>query len=314
MWTTAGAPAWAKHAVVAPQDQANNLIYHGGAVQHHPKVYLIFWGTQWKDGFRGGPHNAYTNKTAMAYETAFFKGVGGTPWHGVQSQFCDGAPVGSFSCGELPKSNFVANEKNVLKGVWLDPSAAPAVITATVGQAENGTTDPVAAEAIKASQHFHDTNPDSLFMVFAPPAGTAPGYGTAYCAYHAEVVPQGMGHGIRFSYMPYTPEQGAGCGGNSVNRENNAFGNGYLDSYSLAGGHEFEEAVTDPDGIPFQDGWNDYQTSENGDKCAYFHSANLKHGTHVFAVQPMWSNEANGGKGGCAMHRGTGAFPVPSTP
>ena len=86
-------------------------------------------------------------------------------------------------------------------------------------------------------------------------------------------------------------------------------------SYTLAGGHEFEEAVTDPDNEAMvQDGWNDYQTSENGDKCAYFHSANLKLGTHVFAVQPMWSNEANGGKGGCAMHRGTGAFPVPSTP
>jgi hypothetical protein len=26
----------------------------------------------------------------------------------------------------------------------------------------------------------------------------------------------------------------------------------------------------------------------------------------------MWSNEANGGAGGCAMRRGTGTFPVPS--
>jgi hypothetical protein len=139
-------------------------------------------------------------------------------------------------------------------------------------------------------------------MVFAPPAGTAPGYGLAYCAYHAEVVPQGMGHGIRFSYMPYTPEQGGGCGGNSVNKENNAFGNGYLDSYSLAGGHEFEEAVTDPDGVPFQDGWNDYQTMENGDKCAWIDTQNITLGGHKFAVQPMWSNNAYDATGnGCVV-------------
>ena len=36
-------------------------------------------------------------------------------------------------------------------------------------------------------------------------------------------------------------------------------------------------------------------------------------GGQYFAVQPMWSNEANGGSGGCAMARGTGPAPVPST-
>jgi len=30
--------------------------------------------------------------------------------------------------------------------------------------------------------------------------------------------------------MPYVPEQGSGCGANSVN-QNDAFGNGYLDGY-----------------------------------------------------------------------------------
>ena len=111
--------------------------------------------------------------------------------------------------------------------------------------------------------------------------------------------------------MPFTHEQGAGCGGNSVNKTNDAFGHGYFDSYSLAGGHEYAEAVTDPDAWPFQDGWNDYQTSENGDKCAYFHETNLHLGSLYFAVQPMWSNEANNGSGGCAIARGQGPAPVP---
>jgi len=49
-----------------------------------------------------------------------------------------------------------------------------------------------------------------------------------------------------------------------------------------------------------QDGWNDATTSENGDKCAWTGSQNIPLHAHSFAVQPMWSNEANGGQGACA--------------
>jgi hypothetical protein len=180
----------------------------------------------------------------------------------------------------------------------------------TNGLAENLTDDPIAAEAVRAEQHF-GYNPDATYFVFTPPGITATAYGSVYCAYHSEVTNIG-GHGIRYAFMPFTPEQGAGCGGNSVNAHNDAFGHGYFDSYSMAGGHEYAEAVTDPDAWPTQDGWNDYQTSENGDKCAYFDTTNLHTGTYYFAVQPMWSNEANSGDGGCAMKRGTGPAPVPS--
>jgi hypothetical protein len=106
-------------------------------------------------------------------------------------------------------------------------------------------------------------------------------------------------------------EQGAGCAQYGVNAKADAFGHGFFDSYSIVSGHEYVEAVTDPDAFPFQDGWNDYQTSENADKCAYFHLQNITAGHYFFAVQPTWSNEANGGDGGCAVARGTGAFPVP---
>src|SRR6059058_6114254 len=47
--------------------QYNNLIFHGGAVEHHPRVYVTYWGTEWKNGFHTGPSNAYSNKTAMNY-------------------------------------------------------------------------------------------------------------------------------------------------------------------------------------------------------------------------------------------------------
>jgi hypothetical protein len=300
-------------AALPDQNTYNNLIFHGGVVMHHPKVYLIFWGTQWKAGFRTGPNNMYSQATAINYETKFFANIGGTKWAGTQTQYCDGIAAGAVTCSQQQGAHYISNPSHVLKGVWIDSSAAPAEIV-TSGLATNLVQDPIAMEAVKASQHFHTSDLDSLFMVFVPPNTIATGYPYqgvgAYCAYHSEVT-NPTGHGIRYAFMPFTPEQTGGCGGNSVNSSNDAFGHGWFDSYTLAGGHEFEEAVTDPDAYPFQDGWNDYQTSENGDKCAYFHSADITLGKYYFAVQPLWSNEGNHGIGGCAFARGAGPEPIP---
>ena len=91
----------------------------------------------------------------------------------------------------------------------------------------------------------------------------------------------------------------------NVNATSDAFGNGIFDGYSIVVGHEYAEAVTDPDNFfSNQDGWNDAQGSENGDKCAWTNDQNIKLGGHRFAVQPMWSNEAFDAAGdGCAVSR-----------
>ena len=107
---------------------------------------------------------------------------------------------------------------------------------------------------------------------------------------------------MRYAFIPYVPEQGAGCGANSVNKSDDAFGHGYLDGYSIVAGHEYVEAVTDPGNLNgFQDGWNDATTSENADKCAWGGMQNITLAGQMYAVQPLWSNEANGGQGACAI-------------
>ena len=324
LWSPAGPPGAARQGAptaAAPQPATtNNLVFHGGAVLHHPHVYITFWGSQWDGLTVTSPQGViYTAATIQAYETGFFSNIGGTAWHGTQSQFCDGIQAGSLDCSTAAgASQFVTNETGLLAGVWVDDSAAAPTEIATTGLGENVTQDPVATEAVRATNHFTPSgfDQDGVYFVFTPPQTAATAYGTAYCAYHSEVTntAQPGQHGIKYSFMPFTPSQGAGCGGNSVNATDDAFGHGYLDSYTLAGGHEFEEAVTDPDASPTQDGWNDASTSENGDKCAYFSTANLHIGALYWAVQPMWSNEANGGQGGCAMARGTGSAPVPPPP
>ena len=49
----------------------------------------------------------------------------------------------------------------------------------------------------------------------------------------------------------------------------------------------------------------DAQGSENGDKCAWAsNSANITLGSHNYAVQPLWSNEAYDATGnGCVLGR-----------
>ena len=56
---------------------------------------------------------------------------------------------------------------------------------------------------------------------------------------------------IEYSFIPWQntdwPGLGQGCGLHNVNATSNAFGNGIFDSWSIVVGHEYSEAVTDPD-------------------------------------------------------------------
>ena len=78
-------------------------------------------------------------------------------------------------------------------------------------------------------------------------------------------------------------DAGDGCGADTVQ--------GPLDGFSITGGHEFLEAVTDLD---TGGGWFDADGEENGDKCAWqnLHTIDLSSGS--FAVQPTWSNAIHG--------------------
>jgi len=295
---------WAADQGYPSTDQvsASNLIYHGGTVQTVPAVFIVYWGTEWGTGFTStNGAFTYTSATIQNYINSFFTNVGGSPWAGVQTQYCQGIGAPAFACTGRSGAQYITNPVGQLKGVWTDPTPAPADIV-TTALVSNFTTDPLEAEAIKAAQHFgYDAN--ATYMIFTPPNHGATGYGSVYCAYHHET-----GHttspGVRYAFIPYVPERGAACGGNKVNPDNDAFGHGYLDGYSIVAGHEYVEAVTDPGNLNgYQDGWNDATTSENADKCAWGGLQNITLAGQTYAVQPLWSNEANGAQGACVMRR-----------
>jgi serine protease len=309
---------WAGQTPTADQ-LSNDLIYHGGSagagaigVETKPAVYLVYWGAEWANGFTTNDTNgkAYSSKTLQNYVNTFFGNVGGSPWAGVQTQYCRNAPAGTTSCAGVPGAEYITNPTKQLKGVWTDPTPVPSDIVA-LGLSENLADDPIAMEAERAAAHFN-YDPNATYIILTPPRPVATGE-PVYCGYHTQTSSvDGLGNPFRLQYafIPFLnadwPGAGTtGCGMHSVNASSDAFGNGIFDGYSIVTGHEYSEAVTDPDNFAsVQDGWNDDQTSENGDKCAWYHLQNVSLGGHQFAVQPTWSNEAfDAGKDGCAVSR-----------
>jgi hypothetical protein len=326
--TAASGPLNAKHFFWAAGQQppastsiadstANDLIYHGGnagrgaiGVETAPTVYLVYWGPEWASGFQTADTDGklYSSKTLQNYMNSFFQNVGGSPWAGVQTQYCNTVLPGSTSC--VGGAGFVGNPKGQLKGVWTDPTTVPDDIV-TLGLAENLVDDPIAAEAQRAAAHFK-YNPQATYIILTPPSTIGTGQ-PVYCGYHSQTTSiDGLGNPdrIQYAFIPWLNENWpgvgtTGCGMHNVNATSNAFGNGIFDGYSIVTGHEYAEAVTDPDNFfSDQDGWNDAQGSENGDKCAWMNTQNISLGGHSFSVQPLWSNEAYDATGnGCVVSR-----------
>jgi serine protease len=297
---------------------SNDLIWHGGnagpgaiGVEQNPAVYLVFWGPEWAAGFQTADTDGtlFSSKTLQNYVTSFFQNVGGSPWAGVQTQYCNVVLPGSTSC--VGGSGYITNPKHQLKGVWTDPTPVPSDII-TLGLAQNLVDDPIAAEAMRASAHFA-YDPQATYIILTPPEPVATGQ-PVYCGYHSQTTSvDGLGnpYQIQYAFIPWQntnwPGVGTtGCGMHNVNATSDSFGNGIFDGWSIVTGHEYAEAVTDPDNFAtWQDGWLDAQGSENGDKCAWVAGTqNITLGSHQFAVQPLWSNEAYDATGnGCVLGR-----------
>jgi hypothetical protein len=275
-------------------------------------VYLVWWGAEWAGaGFQTTDTDGklYSSKTLQTYLSSFFQNLGGSPWANIQTQYCNTVLPGSTSC--VGGAGYVTNPRKQLKGVWTDPTPVPDDIV-TLGLGENLVDDPIAAEAMRASAHF-GYDPQATYIILTPPRPVATGQ-PVYCGYHSQTSSvDGLGnpYRIQYAFIPWQntnwPGVGTtGCGMHFVNATSNSFGNGIFDGWSIVTGHEYSEAVTDPDNIAsWQDGWLDAQGSENGDKCAWAaNTSNITLGNHQFAVQPMWSNEAFDASGnGCILGR-----------
>ncbi len=293
---------------------ANNLSYGGsisgvGVTTGAPKVYLVFWGSQW-----GAQSTDANNNVTLAGDSngmapdlqQFFKGIGtgSETWSGVMTQYCEGVSAGSQTCASSA-SHVGYPTGGALAGVWVDESAtAPSQATGhQIGQ-----------EAVNAATHFGNTtqasNRNTQYVIVSP-SGTHPdGFNTItgqFCAWHdytgdgtlsggSVSSPDGL---LAFTNLPYVTDMGPSCGQNFVNSGSA----GTLDGVTIVEGHEYAETITDqyPAG-----GWTDSSGNENGDKCAWISSGqgasqNITLSTGTFAVQSTWANDYNSGSGGCEV-------------
>ena len=302
-WNVSAAPS----CNYPPSTSSCGLSYGGGidgtgVTSGPPKVYLVFWGSQW--GTQGTDSNGYMTfskdyASGAPYIQAMFKGLGtgGELWSGAMTQYCDGAGVATGATKCPASAQHVGYPTaGVLAGVWYDGS------TAAPGAA---TEDQLAQEGINAAGHFGNTtqalNRYAQYFVLSAPGTNPDNYMTSgFCAWHDYNGDPGLTGGpvaspygdVAFTNMPYVMDvSGTGCGTGFVNSP------GTLDGYSIVGGHEYAETITDQNPAG---GWSNPTTlEENADDCAWIPpgsaggAADVTLATGLFAMQSTWSNDTN---------------------
>jgi serine protease len=248
------------------------LIYNGGSVQHSPHLYLLLWGPNWGSD----PSQA----ASAAYMESFYAGLGAEPrdsWSTITSLYGDSGGYPTFT-------------GSVYKGAFQDTSTPPAGVDQNQLAAE--------ADAFASTNGITDLN--NAQIVVATQSGTCPqGFyspscdgGTGnYCAWHSN-------SNEPYTNLPYILDAGSGCGESILRSQ--------YDGFSIVGGHEYAETVTDP--FPSSGWWDasDPFGGEIGDKCAWVDP--VSHGSDIttvtlstgtFAMQPLFDNNAlaNGGDG-----------------
>jgi hypothetical protein len=261
---------------------ANDLSYRGGAggigVETAPRVYVVFWGSQWNNNDPSGE---------ASLVQSFLSGVGGSSWLNSVTQYCQGVASGTFYCNGAGTA--AGNPSGILVSVWFDnASSAPS----RPRQAQ------FASEAVKAASHFGNTtassNASAQYVIATAHGNNSRGFGTQFCAYHSSTS-SSVGN-VAYTNLPYITDAGASCGANFN-------GLGAKAGITIVEGHELAETITDQ--FP-NTGWLDSGGAENGDKCAWISSgqgasANTSLSTGTFPVQSLWSNAFNGGAGGCVL-------------
>jgi Putative Ig domain len=311
--------AWARgvrsdgrvHAAAAAPSTSGQLAYGGGidgigAVTGAPRVYLVFWGSQWGASSTSGSMTTLAGDPSgeASILQGLFAGLGTSSeqWSGVMTQYCEGVAAGSTSCPSSNQSHVAYPAGGALAGVWVDgSSAAPAAATGSQ----------LASEANAAAAHFDNTtgasNRDAVYFVLSP-TGTHPdGFNTlsgSFCAWHDWVGASDLSGGaagtpygdVAFVNLGYMTDAGAGCGADFVNPAPA----GDADGVSLTAAHEYAEFLTDP--LP-GGGWFDAQGNENGDKCAWngvggpSGAQDVALSTGTFPLDATWSNAEMG----CSM-------------
>jgi alpha-tubulin suppressor-like RCC1 family protein len=201
------------------------LFYRKGTVQHAPNVHVIFWGSSWNE-----------EKPSKLREQlmAFYKGLTGSAWQGILTQYFDEK---GYISSTVAASKFTDERVSAPAGVDGN-SLANEIAEAITLQNEAAK---LTGETPWAREH------DAEFVVIPSPRATYGNIGTGFCAFHTI-----DGAGSSWTFLPDLEEGGfTGCRGENLT--------------SAAASHEYAESATDP----YFGGWfgGSGSASEIGDLC-----------------------------------------------
>jgi serine protease len=291
---TSTSTSHAAAAVSCTTEPDCNLPYGGGPVQHTPHVYLVFWGPKW---------GTTTYAATENFVKSFFTDLGQPTdyWSTTVQQYTDKSGRPTFGKGLLVGTYWDKNtpEKNV-NDTNLGTEAAAAANWLHIS-------DPNNADVVIAAQQGTCFSAPAGQLTFAGNPGTCaqPSPSSGYCAFHDWDYSANPGINLPWVNLPYQPDAGIGCGQTFINSP------GTNDGFTITGGHELMEAITDP----IANGWldtnvNDPSGGEVADKCAWGGQlwgenppdpyGNAKIGPGTFAMQSLWSNAVKG----CVMNGG----------
>ncbi len=277
----------AKQARKSSSTSAGNLYYHGGTsdgaagtigVETAPKIYLVFWGSQWNNNDPSGEAGILES---------FLPGASGSSWLNSVTQYCQGVNSGTYFCNGAGTA--AGNKTGEYAGYWYD-NASKAPSRPRQSQ--------LASEAVRAAAHFGNksvsSNASAQYVIATSTGNSSSGFGTQYCAYHSSTT---SSYGdVAYTNLPYITDAGSSCGANFN-------GLGPDAGITIVEGHEAAETITDQ--FP-SNGWLDSSGYEIGDKCAWISSgqgasADVTFSTGTYPVQSLWSNAFNSDLGGCVL-------------
>lgn len=292
----AAQPETATHAMHTAQAKGKPaggglLAYKGGQVTVSPRVYLIYWGSQWGSaGSTGLPTSDPAGEAPLQKSFLGSLHGSGDTWSTSTTQYCEGVATGTTQCGS--SGTHVGHpSSSVVAGSWVDnASAAPGTPSSSQ----------IGAEAAKAAAHFNDYSNGVQYIIDTPSGVVPQGFKTSYCAWHdGESTPGGN---IAYTNMPYVSDAGASCGAGFVPTGTSGVKSA-TEGVTIVGGHEYAETLSDQ-WPSIKIAWTDGSGAENGDKCAWISSgqgasAIVGINGSNYAVQSLWSNNFNNNAGGC---------------
>jgi DNA-binding beta-propeller fold protein YncE len=248
---TIGKSAYAPESLgLEGEGEGGPLLYleSGNGVQHSPKVFLVFWGSNFISNEKG--------KETRSMLLKLFEGMSGSAYQGILTQYFD-------STGRI--SSTISFSSYVDESVGAPTSVSELGVEEEVQRAIN-------ANGWKAEKN-------AQFLVVTAPGSTyAAGFVEGYCAFHSVTVASSeVSAGTVFDFVPYQgdPPLSKGCISTG-----NPSGNPVLKT-SKSASHEYAEAATNPEPGITSSSWKSASGREISDICQALADFELPSGAYA---------------------------------